>query len=125
MKKCTGCLEIKPEEAFGKKSSSKKDGLAAKCRDCYNLIRMSGKHSLTPEEYLELLEKGCAVCGITTGRLCLDHDHKCCPGQKTCGKCIRGVLCDKHNRGLGYFDDDIEAIRKVLAYLESYGTRLL
>lgn len=39
----------------------------------------------------------------------LDHNHK------TGG--FRGWLCDRCNRGLGYFDDCIEGLQKAVAYL--------
>jgi hypothetical protein len=31
---------------------------------------------------------------------CVDHDHTCCPGEYTCGKCVRGLLCDDCNKKL-------------------------
>lgn len=49
----------------------------------------------------------CPVCGTTDprnqdGTPChrpwvLDHDHDCCLGSPSCGKCIRGVLCSPCN----------------------------
>lgn len=42
--------------------------------------------------------------------LAVDHDHRCCPGKKSCGKCIRGLLCNRCNLCLGWFEDNRESI---------------
>jgi hypothetical protein len=63
---------------------------------------------VTTEQYEELLTRqggGCAICrradaDITGSRLAIDHDHACCPGVKTCGNCIRGLLCRGCNLNL-------------------------
>jgi hypothetical protein len=62
----------------------------------------------------------CAICGeppVEGKNLSIDHDHSCCPGRTTCGKCIRGLLCNGCNLGIGYLKDDIERLRKAMAYL--------
>ena len=66
---------------------------------------------------------GCAVCGVKDlprDKWHLDHDHTCCSGQKTCGDCIRGVLCNKCNIGLGYFGDSPLLLEQAARYLASY-----
>jgi hypothetical protein len=54
----------------------------------------------------------------------IDHDHRCCSGRKSCGKCIRGILHRKCNAGLGLFRDDPVALRLAAEYLETYGIKL-
>jgi len=74
------------------------------------------RYKLTISEYLAMLAGGCEICGTMEG-LCIDHDHRCCSnvGGPTCGKCIRGVLCHKHNRGEAAFIS-IEEIDALLVY---------
>lgn len=48
----------------------------------------------------------------------VDHDHKCCAGSKSCGKCIRGVIHRSCNIGLGAFEDSSDKLRLAVAYLE-------
>ena len=36
----------------------------------------------------------------------VDHDHACCPeGGRSCGKCIRGLLCMECNKYLGFYEN--------------------
>lgn len=42
----------------------------------------------------------CAICGASEPGAVnwhVDHDHACCSGRRTCGKCVRGVLCHSCN----------------------------
>jgi len=62
----------------------------------------------------------CAICGLINenGRmLAVDHDHSCCPGDRSCGKCVRKLLCGDCNMGLGKFKDDVELLAKAISYL--------
>ena len=57
---------------------------------------MLRNYNFSRAEYNALLAKQSGVCAmVLCGRPAkvIDHDHVCCPGKKTCGKCIRGLLC--------------------------------
>ena len=81
------------------------------------------KYSLTPEQYKEILDKQNGVCAIcykeckTTKGLAIDHDHKCCPADKSCGKCIRGLLCANCNGAIGMLQEDISILNRAIKYL--------
>lgn len=54
----------------------------------------------------------------------IDHDHRCCPKERTCGVCRRGLACGRCNRLIGLADDDPERIRRIAAALE-YAIKLV
>lgn len=66
-------------------------------------------YGITPEQYEALFnaQNGCcALCDRRPNHLLhVDHDHSCCPGKRSCGQCIRGLLCGSCNRLLGWFDN--------------------
>src|SRR5258708_3390846 len=71
-------------------------------------------------------QKGvCAICKnlpLENQRLCVDHDHMCCPGFKSCGKCVRGLLCHRCNTSLGKFEDNVQILLNAVEYLkETHG----
>jgi hypothetical protein len=78
------------------------------------------KYGLSSAEIAALIETqggACALCRLTLGdAFHVDHDHACCPGSKTCGECIRGVLCRRCNIGLGQFNDDPDLLAAAAAY---------
>lgn len=63
----------------------------------------------------------CFICQRATGatkKLSVDHDHACCDGPVSCGKCVRGLLCSPCNRGvIGHLRDDPEALLRAVEYL--------
>ena len=82
-------------------------------------------YNLTPEQYQAILDAQggqCAgKCGATgrTKKLAVDHDHSCCPGPVSCGRCVRGLLCSRCNRFIGHLRDGVESLRGLADYLEN------
>jgi hypothetical protein len=141
---CTLCEKELPISNFSLKKNSKTI-LASRCDKCRNspmvlwdslhpesvkkrgkkyiesgnarLGRLKKKYNLSKEEYEKLLlaqNNKCAICNSDTpkGRYSsfnVDHDHKT--------NKVRGLLCTNCNRGLGFFKDDIELLKKALYYI--------
>jgi hypothetical protein len=68
------------------------------------------RYGLTGDQFEQLLigqDHVCAMCHQPFGddTVCIDHDHACCPSEKrSCGKCVRGLLCVQCNVALGYIE---------------------
>lgn len=79
-------------------------------------IQLQRKKILHTPELIEAIENHNEFCDICSGpadgrwaRLSIDHDHS--TGQ------ARGLLCTKCNKGLGYFQDNPELMKRAIAYL--------
>jgi hypothetical protein len=90
---------------------------------CKLRARLKSEYGITLERYDAMLitQKGvCAICGKANAngkRLSVDHDHKCCAGKKSCGKCVRGLLCEICNPALGLLNDSPELFLNSIRYL--------
>lgn len=86
-------------------------------------------YGLTPEQYnRQLAFQGgkCAICRRATGaskRLAVDHDHACCIGPVSCGRCPRMLLCSTCNDVLAHFRDVPETFERAAAALRNWPTR--
>jgi hypothetical protein len=81
--------------------------------------RIKRQYGITLEEYEQRFEDMGGKCGICEevlergkGKHALDHCHN--TGQ------LRGFLCGKCNRGLGYFQDNPELLTSAVRYLQLY-----
>lgn len=54
----------------------------------------------------------------------IDHDRSCCPTDKSCGKCIRGITHQKCNQGIGQFNDDPNLMHRVANALAAAQERI-
>ncbi len=61
----------------------------------------------------------CAICKESMNRPCMDHNKKCCPAKRSCGKCLRKLLCNSCNLGLGFFKDSPRLLLQAHKYLKT------
>lgn len=123
-KQCPRCQEYKPEAEFNK-GSWRPDGLKGECRVCENRRRIRYTHQVTWEEFTVLSDKqgsACHLCGKKAERLYIDHDHRHCAGEKSCGSwsCLRALLCRECNSGIGLMRDNPELLRAAADYIEAH-----
>jgi hypothetical protein len=90
-------------------------------RHRWRLTRKLKRYGMTKDSFARILaaqKNACAMCfaPFEEGKLvCIDHDHKCCPEEKSsCGKCVRGLLCVSCNTALGIIDARYETARAYL-----------
>jgi hypothetical protein len=99
---------------------------------------LRARHGLSLEQYEQLYrdQRGqCAICGRGIERAYdpasesgkrgakphgahIDHDHRCCATSKSCGQCVRGLLCSRCNTGLMGFRDDPQIMLAAIEYLK-------
>lgn len=137
-KECYSCRKWLPESAFTILTPAI-DGLSHICRACAKEARADWREAakinrierffnLPYAQYQQMLidqDYRCAVCAAPESEqsvsLHIDHDHACCPERsRSCGECIRGLICARCNLALGQVEDSPELLRKMIDYL---GTR--
>lgn len=111
---CVSCADVRAREWQGKNRRRYLDGA--------NEARRKRLFGISKERYEALLAEqggGCGICGGQSGkqRFAIDHDHSCCPTERTCGQCVRGLLCHMCNHGLGQFRDSPGLLHRAIAYL--------
>ena len=77
-------------------------------------------YSLSVEDLRALLAAGCMAAVVSpsnrcAGRMNIDHDRGCCNRDGSCGKCVRGALCHKHNTALSQYESSLSWAGKYLA----------
>ena len=127
------CYTCKVEKKYSEFYVNKVEahGIRYDCKECtvayrkkmYDPVKKRGyeyknKFGITLDDYDRMLKSQnnrCAICNSTaTGNrsqkyLCVDHCH-------ATGK-VRGLLCHGCNAGIGSMKDDIEILKKAIAYL--------
>jgi hypothetical protein len=91
----------------------------------YNLSRFH----LSLEDFVRTMDEQGGVCAICGGinangkALSVDHDHECCPGDRSCGACRRGLLCHGCNFAIGLMHDEPARLRAAATYVEAWRAR--
>jgi hypothetical protein len=88
------------------------------CGPCY---QRSIKYGVTPQQFASMYEAQggrCAICDrpikkVGRGSANLDHDHKT--------GAVRGLLCFRCNRGIGFLNDDPRICEAAGSYLRQHG----
>ena len=143
LKVCPSCKQEKSLFDFSVRQNGPRIGQAvAHCKSCTSLKQKERKerdptiyrriewpsklkrvYGITVNDYYKMLEEqggGCAICNTkvpsarkrkyaTQEMFFVDHCH-------STGK-VRGLLCGKCNRGLGYFEDEPERLEEAADYL--------
>jgi hypothetical protein len=114
-KKCSKCGELKQSSQFTT-NKSRPDGLSCWCKACARVAALKETYGITVQEYERMfMAQGglCAICGKPSLRkLHVDHCHS----KGT----IRGLLCRKCNKGIGFLDDNIQSLKNAVKYLERF-----
>lgn len=135
MKICIDCKKSLSEDSF----YQRKNINVNQCRNCYGIRRREWrlnnleqnkrstsaswfriKYGLSLAQRQRLLEQNnycCYLCNrpakiFPSKGLHVDHNHET-------GK-VRGMLCNRCNRGLGFFKDSASELRKAADYLDTY-----
>lgn len=120
---CGKCHRRLPVADFYRHGTSS-GGYWGRCKSCVSRDGRFQRYGLSVEAVSKLLESQrdlCAICGtqFEDGNFRVDHDHSCCPEKKSCGKCIRGLLCNGCNIALGALGDTEESLMRAVKYLRS------
>lgn len=123
VRSCNSCRQVKFVGEFPRRKMH-----LDICKTCLTEQDINPVYSITNHRIQEIFAEQdgrCSICDrmFKPGKMDnyhIDHDHDCCPGQSSCGKCVRGLLCHHCNVGLGNFKDDIDRMKRAIAYLERY-----
>lgn len=126
VKRCSRCGETKPEDDFH--WMTKPTRRMSYCKACRARVDRGNKlkslYGITLEQYellLRLQEGSCAICNTPPEpgkNLVVDHDHACCPGGRSCGRCLRGLLCHSCNLSIGTMRDSTLLMLSAIDYIE-------
>lgn len=110
-------------------SKCRLDGLYFHCKPCEKNIQLLDRYGISRLEFEGMLRRQggrCAICKSTHPGVkgwCVDHKHECCGKNSACSKCVRGVLCNHCNIGIGLLKDSVENMIGAAIYLLGDGKK--
>jgi hypothetical protein len=111
-----GKAQVERVKAWRKNPINAEKYKAQPCRspERRRLRHLKSRYGLTETQYASLLSKQDGVCRICNNPdpsrpLCVDHAHD--------SGVVRGLLCNRCNRALGLFGDDVEVLLAAAQYL--------
>ena len=85
--------------------------------DVNRRAKVKHRYGITYDDFLRLNEEQAGLCAICDSpprggraRLDIDHDHRT--------NTVRGLLCNRCNRALGFLDDRLDLVVRTASYLE-------
>ena len=118
MVNCCG-KTAKASEFYYKRSHGRVKIVTTRCRECEKDKQRENKFpGISYSELLKTQFGKCAICGVDESdyrkesgkKFAIDHDHKTLK--------VRGLLCCKCNRGIGYLQDSIKNLESAIKYLK-------
>lgn len=117
---CTTCYERMRSKIPERQERVRKyrKNYTTKNRIKWNLKFFYGLTPLDVEKLLEIQNYSCAICKeLLKPRRTVDHSHQCCASTRSCGKCVRGILCVRCNTFLGVIENNVGILDSVQNYL--------
>jgi hypothetical protein len=120
-KSCSFCHLYKDFDQFSKNGNGKLKSRCKECQTTYNTqyhkdIFRFERYGITKEIFIQMFqnqEYKCKICKTDINESSSHIDHCHTTGQ------VRGLLCEKCNKGLGQFDDNIEFLTNAIKYLKN------
>ena len=86
----------------------RRDAFSAKTFVTWQVLQVHRIEADTYEELFDAQNGCCQICSRAFSsdmKPVLDHDHSCCNGRRSCGNCIRGLLCSWCNNRVGAIEN--------------------
>jgi hypothetical protein len=91
-------------------------------------VKLRNGYGLTIDQFESMIKSQGGKCAICSDPFDLDqpyayavdHDHLCCAGDRSCGECVRGILCKLCNWSLGSLRDNPKSAIRAAQYLRKH-----